>query len=482
LANLDKPLYEDYTLTRFNEAIAKEVKNKWARIWGMLIFSGSTMVLFPGGPNIRDFVDAAFFATKISWLIPLPLLFIQSIGVNRILTPDLMIDSKNIEDHRDELSAKRIIYTITTKGENLTTLSDSFDSTVHWITEVKDKYHLQFTSEVWVVTEEANYEKNRSFYRSLEEKGGIIIATPKSYTTQNNSHFKARALQYAVKTRIERGINSTDDWVYHQDTETMIGEDTVLGNLNFIEYASESRLIGSGIILYTQDWRYRYNSVEETTRSVGDISALGQAKMWGAVPFGYHGSHFIVRADVENKIGWDFGEARSEDLHFWLQLRKRYGLVARPLKGFAYEKPPLTFTDHLKQRRRWILGSLEVLNRSDNPIRFKAPLIYGLLSWLSALPSLAAAILSLIRPTGGVIDYLGGLIAGFTWWSIVNNYLVGLEIHEVYVEKQVSRKLLRVIWSAALGILADAVSPWYALIWRTKGYDEVRKDTRINPA
>jgi cellulose synthase/poly-beta-1,6-N-acetylglucosamine synthase-like glycosyltransferase len=262
----------------------------------------------------------------------------------------------------------------------------------------------------------------------------------------------------------------------------MIGEDTVLGNLNFIEDASESRLIGSGIILYTQDWRYRYNSVEETTRSVGDISALGQAKMWGAVPFGYHGSHFIVRADVENKIGWDFGEARSEDLHFWLQLRKRYGLVARPLKGFAYEKPPLTFTDHLKQRRRWILGSLEVLNRSDNPIRFKAPLIYGLLSWLSALPSLAAAILSLIRPTGGVIDYLGGLIAGFTWWSIVNNYLVGLEIHEVYVEKQVSRKLLIVIWSAALGILADAVSPWYALIWRTKGYDEVRKDTRINPA
>ena len=481
MTNLDKPLYEAYTLIRFNEAIAKEVRKKGARIWSMLIFSGSTMVLFPGGPVIRDFVDAAFFATKISWLIPLPLLFIHSISVNRILTPDLMIDSRKIEDQGVELSAKRIIYTITTKGENLKTLSDSFDSTVHWIAAVKDKYHLRFNSEVWVVTEEDNYENNRDYYRSLEEKGGVIVATPKSYTTQNNSHYKARALQYAVEIRVERGIDSPDDWVYHQDTETMIGEDTVLGNLSFVEQASDSRLIGSGIILYPQDWRYQYNSVEETTRSVGDISALGQAEMWGAFPFGYHGSHFIVRADVENKIGWDFGNVRSEDLAFWLKVRKRYGLVSSPMKGFAYEKPPLTFIDHLKQRRRWVLGSIEVLKRSDNPIRFKAPLIYGLISWFSALPSFAAAILSLIRPTGGVIDYFGGLIAGFTWWSIISNYWVGLEIHEVYVEEKVKGKLLRVIWSAVLGILADAISPWYALIWRTKGYDEVKKDTRVNP-
>jgi len=110
------------------------------------------------------------------------------------------------------------------------------------------------------------------------------------------------------------------------------------------------------------------------------------------------------------------------------------------MKGFAYEKPPLTFIDHLKQRRRWVLGSIEVLKRSDNPIRFKAPLIYGLISWFSALPSFAAAILSLIRPTGGVIDYFGGLIAGFTWWSIISNYWVGLEIHEIYVEEKVKGK------------------------------------------
>jgi hypothetical protein len=116
----------------------------------------------------------------------------------------------------------------------------------------------------------------------------------------------------------------------------MIGEDTILGNLDFIGDANDGRLTGIGIILYPQDWRYQYNSVEETTRSVGDIGAMGQAEMWGTVPFGYHGSHFIIRADVENEIGWDFGRARSEDLVFCLNLRKRFGSVTRQLKGFAY--------------------------------------------------------------------------------------------------------------------------------------------------
>lgn len=344
----------------------------------------------------------------------------------------------------------------------------------------KGKISPRLSSEVWVVTEEDNYEKNLAFYQSLEERGGVIIATPRFYVTPNKSQFKTRALYYASQVRIGRGINTADDWIYHQDTETMIGEDTVLGNLDFIEDANERRLIGTGIILYPQDWRYRYNSVEETTRSVSDIGAMGQAEMWGTVPFGYHGSHFIIRADVENDLGWDFGKVRSEDLYFCLNLRKKYGSVTHRLKGFAYEKPPLTFADHLKQRRRWILGSLEVLQRPEVPMRFKAPVIYGLLSWMSAFPSLAAALLSFWRPTGGVIDYVGGLMTGFTWWSIINTYRVGLEMHDPYIENHVHIKLFSVIWSATLGILADAISPWYALIKRTKDYDEIKKDRPIN--
>jgi len=481
LANHSNPPYEEYTLRRFNEAITKQVEKKGGRIRNMLLFSGSAMLLFPGGPKIRDLIDAAFYATRISCLIPLPLFVIQSASINRILTPELLIDLNKIEAHKDDYEDKRIIYTITTKGENLATLSESFDSTVHWLEAVKEQYRLDFKSEVWVVTEEDNYESNQGFYQSLEKKGGVIISTPRSYKTPNNTLFKARALHYASQVRVERGINTCDDWVYHQDTETMIGEDTVLGNLDFIGDADDNCIVGSGIILYPQDWRYQYNSVEETTRSVGDIGAMGQAEMWGATPFGYHGSHIIIRADIENEIGWDFGKSHSEDLLFSLNLRKRYGAVTSRLKGFAYEKPPLSFTDHLKQRRRWILGLLEVLKQPEIPMRFKAPLLYGLLTWMTALPSLAAAMLSWLRPTGGLIDYLGGLILGFTWWLIISTYMVGLEIHEAYIENHVPKKLLKVIWSVVLGMTADAVSPWYALIRRTSSYDEIKKDSLVNP-
>ena len=217
--------------------------------------------------------------------------------------------------------------------------------------------------------------------------------------------FKARALHYASEVRIDRGIDTPDDWIYHQDTETMIGEDTVLGCLDFVTDTGDGRLIGAGIILYPQDWKYRFNSVEETTRSVGDLGAMGQMKMWGAVPFGYHGSHLIVRADVENEIGWDYGRVRSEDLLFSLKLRERFGGVTRSLKGFAYEKPPFTVGDHLKQRRRWILGSMEVLARKDVKTKYKLPLIYSLGSWLSAIPSIIATARRLTLPDRGCHPY-----------------------------------------------------------------------------
>jgi hypothetical protein len=314
------------------------------------------------------------------------------------------------------------------------------------------------------------------FFEELNRDGATLVIVPQDYETPNHSGFKARALHYASEVRINRGIDTPDDWIYHQDTETMIGEDTVLGCLDFVTDATDERLIGAGIILYPQDWKCRFNSVEETTRSVGDLGAMGQMKMWGVVPFGYHGSHLIVRADIENEIGWDFGRVRSEDLLFSLKLRERFGGVTRGLKGFAYEKPPFTVRDHLKQRRRWILGSIEVLARKDVKTKYKLPLIYSLGSWLSALPSIMATSIGFLYPTGGVIPIIGGIITGFMWWTIYSAYKVGLEMHEVYVDKPETHKRLKMVWGAALGMFLDAVAPWYAVLRRTKKYEEIRKD------
>lgn len=473
---MTSPPYLGYTMDRYNSDVLKQVSNRGGRAWGMAMVTAGAGLLFPGAPVITSTIGALVYAAKLSWLIPIPVFMIQAASTHVALTPDLLIDLRKLESRREELAAKRIIYQITTRGENLETLRRSFDSAAYWIRRVKQERELSFRSEIWVVTEEDRYEAERGFFDTLEADGAILVTVPAGYETPNHSGFKARALHYACEIRLERGIDTKNDWIYHQDTETMVGEDTILGNLEFALDSAEDKLIGAGIILYPLGWKNSHNSIEETTRSVGDIGALGQMRLWGAVPFGYHGSHLIVRADIENDLGWDYGKVRSEDLIFSLKLRERFGGVTRGLKGFAYEKPPFTLRDQLKQRRRWILGSVEVLGRRDIPSRYKLPLAYSLGSWLSALPSIGASILGLLYPSGGVLPYVGGFVTGFMWYMIVSAYMVGLELHEPYIDAQEPLRGLKLFIGAAQGMLFDAVAPWYALLRRTNGYEEIRKD------
>ncbi len=474
-----RPPFENYTVGKYNATILKLISGKNGRIQQMALFSALVGVLFPGGPNFTDTLGSIIYASKISWIIPLPIFIIQAATTHIALDPDLLINPNELDSRRLKAAHKRIIFQITTRGENLETLKRSFESTKYWIRRVREERGLNFGYEIWIVTEEDKYIVEKSFFNGLEGEGVKIVVVPSKYETPNHASFKARALQYACDVRIESGIDTPNDWVYHQDTETMIGEDTVLGNLDFVTGTDEGQLVGAGVILYPQSWKYRHNSIEETTRSVGDLGAMGQMKLWGLVPFGYHGSHLIVRADVENDIGWDYGRLRSEDLLFSLKLKERFGAVTRRLKGFAYEKPPLTSGDQLKQRRRWVLGTIEVLRRKDYSMKNKLLLVYSLSVWMLALPSITVSIIGLLYPVGGIFFLVGGLISGFLWWMIYNAYKVGLGLHELYIDGVEPLKGLKLVWGATQGMLLDAVAPWYAIIRRTSGYDEIRKDDQL---
>jgi hypothetical protein len=467
-------LYSFLSLQRYNEAINGQLGKKSLRIGSLLALTASTSLLATEWPKILNALDLFANVAKVSWLLPIPYFILQTLGFHKGLTDSLLLDLESLKERRVDLLGKRIIYTITTKGENLSTLEDTVDSTLRWTELVKTRHDLQFNSEVWVVTEENNYTTNAGFYSRLEEKGAIVIAVPSVYETQNRSMFKTRALQYATELRRDRGFDSSTDWVYHQDTETQIGEDTVLGNLDFVLGAEDATMAGSGIILYPQGWMEGFTNVQETARSSADLCAAGQMNAWGRVIFGYHGSHILIRGNAEASLGWDYGRVRSEDLLFSVKLRQNYGSCIRAMKGFAYEKPPLTLRDHLKQRRRWIVGSFEILKRHDVPIRMKVPIVYSAVSWLSALPSIAVTAFNLAYPSGGFIPVISGVFTGLVWWSMLNGYLIGLELHKGYTRTK--KGFFSVIKGILKGIAADAIAPWYALFFRTKGYDEIGKD------
>jgi beta-1,4-mannosyltransferase len=473
-ATVRNPLHQPLSLQRYNRAINGQLGKKKLRTGSLLAVAAMTSLIPNDWPKILNLLDLTANVAKLSWLLPIPYFITQTLGFHLGLTNSLQIDLKSIKQRRGNLPGKRIIYTITTKGENLSTLEDTVDSTLTWTESVKTRHGLPFNSEVWVVTEESNYADNAPFYSRLEEKGAIVIAVPSAYETKERSVFKARALQYATELRRDRGLDSPTDWVYHQDTETMIGEDTVLGNLDFILGAEDSTMAGSGIILYPQGWGKGLGSVQETIRSSADLSATGQLNAWGKVVFGYHGSHILIRGDAEASVGWDYGRVRSEDLLFSVRLREKFGSCMRAMRGFAYEKPPLTVRDQLRQRRRWIVGSFEVLGRRDVSLRKKVPIVYSAVSWLSALPSVAVTVFNVVYPSGGLVPVVSGVFTGLVWWSMINGYLIGLELHKGYAK--INKGFFGVVEDVLKGLVVDAAAPWYALFFKTGGYDEISKD------
>jgi hypothetical protein len=469
-----KNVAADYTLDKYNENLKYQIAKKNRRLLSLFLISISLALIFRGGPAITTAFERFIHITKICWLLSVPYFITQFTTSYKLLTDDILLEVASIK--QSELVGKKIIFTILTLGRNPETLRDTVNSIQYWIGKVKKEYGIETNFEIWVITEEESYLGEEKYFTEIRNLGSKLFVVPEEYTTSNYTLYKARALQYATELRKSLSNATEKTWVYHQDEETLVGEDTILGLLDFIVNPGE-KVMGSGIILYPQNWSRNYLSIQETTRSANDIGLIGQIKAFGYSLLGYHGSHFIIRADIEEKIGWDFGPSRSEDLVFFVKAKMALGKVMKPLKGFAYEKPPLTFKDQQKQRKRWILGSIEVINRKDINFPNKVFILYGLGSWLSALPSILSAVVNLYYQTGGIIKF-GGFLAGFIWFMIYLSYKSGTELHSKYVGSLWGRAshIFLVFPHFIIGILSDAIGPWNAILSQNKGYDNIQKD------
>jgi hypothetical protein len=51
------------------------------------------------------------------------------------------------------------------------------------------------------------------------------------------------------------GLVGSSTWIYHQDDETMVGEDTILGVMDYVSAARPDNLYAVGIILYPNSWK-----------------------------------------------------------------------------------------------------------------------------------------------------------------------------------------------------------------------------------
>ncbi|MCI4327266.1 MAG: glycosyltransferase family 2 protein [Thermoplasmata archaeon] len=367
-----------------------------------------------------------------------------------------------------------VIFQVTAIGKNPRALAASVGSVLHW---VRNTPRLTYRHLVWLVIEPDGYATAPDVYESLRRQGVRLLVVPKEYRTPLGTTGKARALQYACEVRRRLDLSSPSVWVYHQDEETCVGQDTLQGIAAFVR--QRERFVGTGVILYPLDWSGSPSHVQELTRSYDDFRVLDSMTSPGNPTSGFHGSHFLARADVEDTIGWDAeGYAPAEDLLFEARVRRELGSVFGLLKGFAYEKGAFTLKDQLKQRRRWMHGVMHAIRRSPEiPRRRRASLVYSALSWFSALPSVILLVASAFVHYGPLL-LATGVFTGFIWTSMVLAYVEGYRLHSRYVDRRIS--IPRLAMHGIVGALVDVTAPWYALATRPSGGDFIPKDRPVS--
>ena len=464
--------FEDYTLGRYHDALARLYATRTAYLLILVAMVLIVGYVFSGIHPAPNPMAARLAWLTIAWLLPVPLLLLSTAvffgwfsvrrfalhPVARTPTPD----------------RPTVIFQVTSTGVNTETVLNTVRSALYW---TRRHPEVGFTTRVWLVVEGWGYGPNRQRLDVLRNEGVEIVVVPTDYQTRKGTTRKGRALQYATERRRELGLSLDRLWVYHQDDETAVGEDTVLGIDEFVATYHGAPALGCGIILYSQGAEdFRPSQIQEFSRTKDDLRTIFTITSRNNLFSGFHGSHYLVRGDLEDATGWDVGpDMNSEDLIFETRVRAQHGSVFHLLKGFAHEQAALTVPDQLKQRRRWFQGWWRaVIHQPFDPLR-RVVMSYGMVVWMGAIFSLLAMVLSWVYGYSSVYPY-AGFLTGFVWTVMVGGYYQGYVLHVPYLPPR-RVPLVRVVANGVIGALADAVGPWYGTFTRRpRGFQVIAKD------
>lgn len=471
------PGHEAFTVDRYNAAIRRSSRRRAISLGGLVAGVVGFQAIFwgTGGPGSTG-GDGLRWLT-VSWLLPLPLVVAGAAAYFAWFSADrftLPVDRAT----RRAGNPRTLIFQLTSSGGNPETAANSLRSVLYWTRRHRD---LPLRIEVWLCVDEGVRRPPAPLLEWAVSEGIRVVETPAQYRTTNGTTGKGRALQYAVELRRRLFPDLSQVFVYHQDDETMTGEDTLVGLEAFIAEHGDAPSVGAGIILYPQRAQdARPSQVQEFGRTHDDLrmimSLSGPRNLLG----GYHGSHFVARADVEDRVGFDIGPRQTtEDFVFEIQVRNRFGSIFHLLRGFAYEQAPLSIADQLRQRRRWICGWLRAYAKVPlGPVR-RLVMLYRIAAWLSAGVSLVALAASLALRFSPVFAFSGG-IAGLVWGSLALSYANGYSLSKGYTGR-LAVPSWRILLNGAVGLLVDGLAPWYAIVSRGPREFEVIGKDRAHP-
>ena len=301
------------------------------------------------------------------WFSTIPVAFLTLTRLLRNRRIFIETDLKRI--HNDPI----IIFQITTRSATRTPV---VVRGVESIIESCQKVNYE-DFEISVVTDD---EKDKV---TLSKHNCEVIVVEKQYST--NAIKKGRALQYAVEFRRKSMKNNPKQWIFHMDDESCVTTQTVLSLLKFIRSAGPA-VASEGPIFYPLKFENAnpLTAIAESIRPFTCYDCVSQ--MTNPPPMHMHGSNLLVRSDIEDKIGWNFGPTLAEDQLFGYKVYEKYGRKSLGWHGgILLEQPPLNIKDHFMQRRRWVLGSLQNMVRF--PLVHKFKLMFKLVTYFMGFVS-----------------------------------------------------------------------------------------------
>jgi beta-1,4-mannosyltransferase len=307
----------------------------------------------------------------VLWLANVPIAFVSIVRFVKNRESFIGKDVQRI--HNDPV----IIFQITSRSATKTpVVLRGIDSVVKSCGKIK--YHDYRIS---VITDDPDD------FDTLADSNTEVVLVDKKF--KSNAIKKGRALQYAVEYRRKVGRNSSKYWIFHMDDESYVTHQTILSLLKAIREGQG--LAFEGPIFYPLKFESAniLTALAESIRPFGCYDCVSQMKNEQYVktsPLHMHGSNLLVRSDVEDSIGWNFGATLAEDQMFGYQVYHKYGPKSMGWHGgILLEQPPLNIKDHFMQRRRWVLGSLQNINQFPRMHRFK--LFYKLLTYFLGFAS-----------------------------------------------------------------------------------------------
>jgi len=316
--------------------------------------------------------------------------------------------------------------------------------------------------------------------REATVRGARMIVVPRAYQTKNHARFKSRSLHYAVEYRHLVNDNTRDTWVLHLDEESFITSQTLISILKYLG-RPEPALVSEGPIIYPNKmFEVGITRYSESLRPYTCYNCISQ--MTSSVPISMHGSNLLVRADVEDSVGWDFGGiGASEDQRFGHEVWRKMGSVFGWHGGILEEQPPLTVSDFINQRRRWLLGNLANVRVGRLPWLKRVNSIAQTASWMVGFPAGIATMLAFVIPQN-IPLWLHVVLAGTTFlW--LTSYQIGLaqniQPFRFSLLRRMREHIIMLILTVPLGLLetyAAFTAPFYRRGWAWVSTPKSRSD------